>query len=228
MKDISVDEVLFGKKDAEISRGIKTNVVKVFTKCPICGCKSFVVVGGNINHFFCGTAIKMTTETKDGRMTTTGTMVNKCKYNMFNFFREHNYNPSMHYDSQYLENLDIEITGCCMYHNYDTPIQTESPHIKIYEKDGRLNLNSGNLVGTALIKNDSTEVRKAVEKYVQDYNDIVVDKNIWSWTITDNKGNYIDSLLGFYGNVYEQAKEYMHEYGIYKEDYDKFWKGRVQ
>ena len=138
MKDISIDEVLFGKKDAEISRGIKTNVVKVFTKCPICGCKSFVVVGGNINHFFCGTAIKMTTETKDGKMTTTGTMVNKCKYNMFNFFREHNYNPSMHYDSQYLENLDIEITGCCMYHNYDIPIQTESQHIKIYEKEQRV------------------------------------------------------------------------------------------
>ena len=63
---------------------------------------------------------------------------------------------------------------------------------------------------------------------MQDYNDIVVDKNIWSWTITDNKGHYIDSLLGFYGNVYEQAKEYMYEYGIYKEDYDKFWNGRVQ
>ena len=45
MKDICVDEVLFGKKDAEISRGIKTNVVKVFTKCPICGCKSFIFVG---------------------------------------------------------------------------------------------------------------------------------------------------------------------------------------
>lgn len=226
MREISVDEVLFGKQDVEITKGKKTNRVTNLTKCPICGCKSFVLVKGNINHFFCGTAIQMKEETKNGKKSVYGMLVNKCRYNIFNFYRENNYDPAMHYDNGYLENLDIDITGCCMYHSYDIPLDLDGQHIKIYKQGKHLNLTGGKLVGSALINKDSKEVRKAVEKYVQDYNDIVVDKNIWSWTIVDNTGKYIDSLLGFYGNVYEQAKEYISTYGIYEEDYDKFWERR--
>lgn len=227
MTNVSVDEVLFGKQNVEVSRGKKTNKVKNVLKCPVCGCKEFVVVNGNINHFFCGTAIKLKNETKDGKTTVVGTLVNKCHYNMFHFYRENDYDPSVHYDESYLTGLGIHITGCCMYHSYPIEIDTDNTHIKIYENNKHLNLTGGKLVGTAVIKKDSKEVRKAVEQYVQDYNDIVVDNNIWSWTVTDNKGKYIDSLLGFYGNVYEQAKEYMNEYGIYEEDYEKFWEERA-
>lgn len=227
-ENVKVDEILFGKK-VEVVRGVKTNKVKSVVKCPICKCKQFVVVNGNINHFVCGTAIKLTTELKDGKLVFSGggTLVNKCHYNMFHFFRETNYDPAKHYDDTYLDNLDIIITGCCMYHSYPIGINTEKQHIKIYKKGKYLNLTGGELVGTAIIKEDTAEVRKAVEQYVQDYNDIVVDKNIWSWTITDNHGTYVDSLLGFYGNVYEQAKKYMSEYGIYEEDYELFWKRRA-
>lgn len=223
MREVNVDEVLFGKQDIELTKGKKTNKVKDTTKCPICGCKSFVLVKGNLNHFFCGTVIKIKDNGTNG---VCGELVNKCRYNMFNFYHEDNYNPAIHYDNGYLENLDIDITGCCMYHSYPIPLDLDGTHIKIYKKGKYLNLKGGTLVGSALCRKKSTEVQKAVEQYVQDYNDIVVDNNIWSWTITDNKGHYIDSLMGFYGNVYEQAKEYISAYGIYEEDYDKFWARR--
>lgn len=227
MEDIKIDDVLFDKK-VEVSKGKKTNKVTNVLKCPVCGCKQFIVADGIINKFICGTEIKVIKKVVDGKEKISGLLLNKCKYNVFHFYRETDYDPTVHYDTTYLENNNVIITGsCCMYHSAPVEMITDREHIKIYQKNGKLNLTGGTLVGTALIRKDTAEVRKVVEQYVQDYNDIVVDKNIWSWTVTDNRGNYVDSLLGFFGNVYEQAKEYMSEYGIYEEDYEKFWEARA-
>ena len=224
---LNVDEVLFDKKP-KVTRGVKTNDVKNVKKCPICECASFVVVDGNINHFACGTSIKVREEkSKSGSKQLRGTLIQKCAYNVFNFYRENDYDPSVHYDPTYLESLGITITGCDMTTNYPAPIDVEQPHIKIYEKDGHITLSkTSKLVGTAVIRKDNSEVRNAIERYIKDYNSIK-DKDIWSFTVTNNRGEYVDSLLGLVGNGYEIGKEYMDEYGIYKEDYEKFWKDRI-
>ena len=213
--DKEVDSVLFDNKKVKITRGVKTLEVKKDNECPICHKKKFIT-NGKYNMFACGTIID-----KESLK-----LVNRCKYNIFHFYRETNYDPAKHYYNFDLEKLGIQITGVCMYHNYEVPLITEGKHIKIYKKGEYLNLTDGELVGSALVPSKNKEIIKAVKQYVQDYNDIVVDKNIWSWEITDNRGKYIDCLMGFFGNVYEQAKEYMSEYGIYKEDYDKFWEQR--
>lgn len=226
MGNLSIDDVLFDKK-VEVVKGKKTNKVNSVIKCPVCGCTTFSVLHGTENHFMCGTVIKVEQKTVDGKVKMTGTLLDKCRYNVFHFYRETNYDPTVHYDDTYLSNAGVVITGCNMCTSGVSEPNTDGLHIKIYKKGKHLNLTGGTLVGTAVYKRENESVRKAVEKYVQDYNDIH-DGNIWSWTVTDNRGHYIDSLLGFYGNVYEQAKEYMSEYGIYEEDYEKFWNGRAK
>lgn len=213
----NIDEVLFDDKEVEVTKGVKTLDVRQTNRCPICRTKKRID-NGNLRMFGCGTIVDMDKKK----------LVNRCKYNRFNFYKELDYDPTKHYFNADLDNLGIKITGVCMYHKYDVPLCVEGNHIKIYKKDGYLNLKDGELVGSALIPTMNDEVVKAVEQYVQDYNDIVVDKNIWSWDVVDNEGNLIDRLMGFFGNVYEKAKAYMSEYGIYEEDYDLFWERRVE
>lgn len=213
----NIDEVLFDDKEVEVTKGVKTLDVRQTNRCPICRIKKHIEKG-NLKMFACGTIVDIDKKK----------LVNRCKYNRFRFYKESDYDPAKHYFNSDLDNLGIKITGVCMYHNYEVPLCTEGKHIKIYKKDGYLNLKDGELVGSALIPVMSGEVAKAVEQYVQDYNDIVVDKNIWSWDVVDNEGNLIDRLMGFFGNVYEKAKAYMSEYGIYEEDFDLFWEQREE
>ena len=213
----NIDEVLFDDKKVEITRGVKTLKVNKVNECPICHTKKHIS-NGNFNMFACGTIIDIDKKK----------LVNRCKYNIFKFYKELDYDPAKHYFNFDLDTLGIKITGVCMYHNYEVPLCTEGKHIKIYKKDRYLNLVDGELVGSALIPTKNSEVVKAVEQYVQDYNDIVVDNNIWSWEVVDNKGKLIDRFMGFFGNVYEKAKAYMSEYGIYEEDYDRFWEQREE
>lgn len=222
----NVDDILFNKKP-KITGGVKTNEVKKVNKCPICDCSVFVVGDNNTHHFACGTKIKVREEkTKSGATQLRGTLINKCVYNMFHFYRETDYDPELHYDTGYLEMLNVKITGCDMTSSIKDEIDVEQPHIKIYEKNGHLTLDkTSKLVGSAVCRKINDEVKKAIQRYVNDYNNIK-DGNIWSWTVTDNHGHYVDKLLGFIGNGYELAKEYMSEYGIYKEDYEVFWKNR--
>lgn len=219
----NIDDILFDRK-VEVARGVHTNKVGSVTHCPICGCKKFVLVEGNTNRFMCGTAIKLKQDSSHPKVK--GELVSKCKYNVFHFYRETDYDTTLYYDTGYLEKLGITITGSCnMATRHPLPIDTESQHIKLYEKNGHLNMTGGKLVGTAVYERKKDGIKKALEQYIQDYND-VKDGNIWSWLITDNHGHYVDKLLGFIGNGYEIAKEYMSEYGIYKEDYEVFWKNR--
>lgn len=210
-----IDDILFDR-DTEITRGVKTNKVKDDKECPICHCKEHIMNGTN-KVFMCGTIID----------TTKLMLTNKCYYNKFEFYKDNSYEPSKHYYPFELEDLGIEITGVCMYHKDNVPLDLQGKHFKIYEKDNYLNLKGGNLVGSALVQSKNATIKKAVKQYIKDYNNIVVDKNVWSWDVVDSDGKLIDRLMGFYGNVLEQAKEFMSEYSIYKEDLPKFWEQRL-
>lgn len=200
---------------------IRSLYVSNLKVCPICGETVFTCSSDDgviHNNFACGTTIELG---KFGNKK--GKLVNRCSYNVFSFFKEKDYDMEKHYDASYLDNLDIKITGFAYHTTCKTNLINDG--VKIYSDGKYLNLKGGTLVSTALlVKNDSKSM-KAIEKYVNDYNSIV-DGEIYGWEVLNGKGEYVDLFSGFIGDVYEQAKEYMSEYDIYKEEYDEMWNKR--
>lgn len=199
---------------------IKSNEVYNFTECPICGEVHHLFPRTDLVLFACGTLIEIDLKKH------CGVMKKKCKYNLLKVYRENDYDPTMHYDTTYLETAGIVITGCCMYSNR-FPLDLLDTAMLIYKDNkGLLTLeNTGTVAGSVKVIRQSDNIKSAVDKYIKDYNNIHTG-NIWSFDVVDNKGQCVDRMLGLIGLTLKELKELSRPYGVFEEDIENAWKER--
>lgn len=206
-------------------------------KCPVCGAKDYIVFEDYVKYG-CGCLTKV-----DGK-----TILVKCLEKVISFFRDNEYDPTFHYDDDYLTSVGVNVFG--INSNFDIvhnnkvnalPFEVENNDyvksgsdskysvIVLYIYNGVVSQDpNGKEYGIAITKGSfSNDKLDKLNKYIKEYNDIAIG-NVWGFYVSKSDGSYYDMGAGGLIGDKEYMRDWAKKYKISDVGFEDAWNNRTK